>query len=188
MRVTAGWDSAQAFDGSMERLPAGGYICRICKAWCETTLRGSEQLVLVLEITEGKYSGFMAKQFNARKSNDANAKWPCLFRQFTLGSDGMTNPFFKGLIKSIEESNGGYRWNWDENTLQNKAIGMIFREEEFVATDGSIKTTIRPAFPRSVQRIREGVEVPEIKRLNNVSGASPAQGGFTEVNDGDLPF
>lgn len=190
MNVTPGFDKAAAYDGSNERLPAGGYICKILKAWCETTPNGSEQLVLALEIAEGNYAGFIKKQFDGRKANNPNAAWPCIFKQFTLGTDGQTNPFFKGMLKSIEESNAGYRWNWQEATLANRLIGMIFREEEFEANDGSIKTVVRPAFPRSVERIRNGVDVPEIKRLNNArSNANTMQNaGFTEVNDNELPF
>lgn len=192
MRPTPNYNTAAAYDGSSERLPAGGYICRIMKAWVETTANGSEQLVLALEIAEGQYAGFIKKQFNSRKANNPKAAWPCLFKQFTLGTDGQTNPFFKGMLKSIEESNSGYAWNWQEETLANKMIGMIFREEEFEANDGSIKTTVRPAFPRSVQRIRDGVEVPEIKRLNNNKGfsqnAPASSSGFVEVNDDELPF
>ena len=191
MNITPNYDKAAAYDGSFERLPAGGYVCRIMKAWVETTMNGSEQLVLALEIAEGNYAGFIKKQYDDKKAGNANAKWPCLFKQFALGTDGQTNPFFKGMLKSIEESNAGYVWNWQEATLANKMIGMIFREEEFEASDGTTKTTVRPAFPRSVQRIRNGVEVPEIKRLNNVrSNANAMQSaGFTPLDSSEeLPF
>ena len=32
MNITPGYDNAASYDGSVERLPAGGYICRILKA------------------------------------------------------------------------------------------------------------------------------------------------------------
>lgn len=191
MKPTPNYNTAAAYDGSSERLPAGGYICRIMKAWVETTQNGSEMLVLALEIAEGQYAGFIKKQYDSRKATNPKTVWPALFKQFTLGTDGQTNPFFKGMLKSIEESNTGYVWNWQEATLANKMIGMIFREEEFEASDGSIKTTVRPAFPRSVQRIRNGVEAPEIKRLNKpTSSANTMQNvGFTPVDDDEeLPF
>ena len=194
MKITPNWDKAAAYDGSNERLPAGGYVCRIMKAWVETTMSGSEQVALALEITEGAYAGYFGRQYTDRRDNNPNAKWPCIFRQFTLNTDGQTNPFFKGMIKSIEESNAGYKWNWQEQSLQNKAVGMIFREEEFEASDGTVKTAIRPAFPRSLQRIRNGVEPPEIKRLNrNRTGAGagydPFQSAQTNNADDDkLPW
>lgn len=193
MKQTPGYDKAAAYDGSSERLPAGGYICRILKSWIETTMNGSEQIVLALEIAEGEYAGFAKRQYESRKANNPNAKWACNFKQFTLGTDGQTNPFFKGMLKSIEESNTGYKWNWQEAGLANKLIGMIFREEEFESNDGTIKTTVRPAFPRSVQRIRDGVEVPEIKRLNGNKGNAQnaptnAQSNNFDPYDGKLPW
>ena len=166
MNITPGYEKTAAYDGSNEKLPAGGYICRIMKAWVETTMSGSEQIVLALEIAEGEYAGYYGRQFSSRKENYPNAKWPCIYRQFTLNQEGKTNPFFKGLIKCIEDSNSGYAWNWMEAGLQNKLVGMIFREEEYEANDGAIKTALRPAFPRSTQRIKDGVEAPEIRRLN----------------------
>lgn len=190
MNITPNYDKAAAYDGSGERLPAGGYICRILKAWVETTLGGSEQIALALEIVEGEYAGFAKRQYESRKANNPNAKWACIFKQFTLGTDGQTNPYFKGMLKSIENSNSGYRWDWQEAGLANKLIGMIFQEEEFEATDGTIKTTVRPAFPRSVQRIRDGVEVPEIRRLNKQSANTNTlqNKGFTPIDDDELPF
>lgn len=190
MNITPGWSTAAAYYGGGDRLPAGGYVCRILKAWVETTQSGSEQLALALEIAEGDYAGYAKRQFEARKTNNPKATWPCVFKQFTIGTDGQTNPFFKGMLKSIEESNVGYVWNWQETGLANKMIGMIFREEEFKASDGTIKTTVRPAFPRSVKRIRDGVEVPEIRRLNNNHSTQNAlqNAGFTHVYDDKLPW
>ena len=191
MNITPGYDKAAAYDGSNEKLPAGGYICRIMKAWVETTMSGAEMFALAVEISEGEYAGFFGKQFNSRKDSNPKAKWPCVFKTFTLTTDGQTNPFFKGMLKCIEDSNAGYSWNWQEASLQNKMIGMIFQEQEFEAPDGSIKTAIRPAFPRSTQRIRNGVDVPEIKRLNkapaNTRNASNNTSDFTPYDE-KLPW
>lgn len=188
MNIPKNWDNTQAFDGSFEQMTPGGHICRITGARVEAPF-GSEQLVLALDVQEGsKYDGFYAKLFKDRQSQNPSAKWPCVFRQFTLTADGDASPYFKGLIKCVEESNAGYRWNWQEATLKDKLIGVIFREEEFEAQDGTIKTAIRPAFIRSVAKIREGVDVPEIKRLNGKTGGASAKPGFTQVDDEELPF
>lgn len=188
MNKPRNWESTQAFDGSFEQMTPGGHICRITGAKVESPY-GSEQLVLALDVQEGsKYDGFYAKLFKDKQSQNPNAKWPCVFRQFTLTADGDASPYFKGLVKSVEESNIGYKWNWQEATLKDKLIGVIFREEEFEAQDGTIKTTIRPAFIRSVAKIREGVDVPEIKRLSGKAGSAPAKTGFTQVQDDEMPF
>ena len=188
MNIPRNYDSTPAYDGSFEQMTPGGHICTITGARVENNF-GSEQLVLAMDVQEGsKYDGYYARLFKDRANGNPNAKWPCVFRQFTLTSDGDCSPYFKGLIKCVEESNLGYKWNWDENTLRNKMIGVIFREEEYEAQDGSIKTTIRPAFIRTVARIREGVDVPEIKRLNLKPGTASANRGFTPVEDPEMPF
>lgn len=195
MRIPKNWDNAQAYDGSFERMTAGGHICRIMSARVDE-VSGSEMLVLALEIAEGSnFDGFYARDHKRKKEADPNAKWGCVHRQFVLTRDGDCSPFFKGLIKCIEESNSGYRWAWQEETLKGKLVGVIFREEEFIKSDGEVSTAVKPAFIRSVARIREGVEVPEIKRLTNKpTGAAVGQGGaaavngFTQVDDDELPF
>lgn len=40
-------------------------------------------------------------------------------------------PFFKGVLTSLEESNPGFRWNWDESTLVGKKVGGVFGREQF---------------------------------------------------------
>lgn len=190
MNIPKGWDRTQAFDGSFEQMTPGGHICRIIGARVETNDYGNERLVLALDVQEGStHDGFYSRKFKSNQAENASAKWPCTFYQHTLTANGEANPFFKGLIKCVEESNPGYKWGWQEMTLKDKLIGVIFREEEFEAQDGSIKTTVRPAFIRSVARIRDGVDVPEIKRLNgSKGGAAAVKTGFTQVQDDELPF
>lgn len=193
MRIPRNWENTQAYDGNYERMTAGGHICRIMSARVDE-VNGSEMLVLALEIAEGSnLDGFYGRDHKQKKAADPNAKWGCVFRQFILTRDGDCSPYFKGLIKCVEDSNSGYRWGWQEETLKGKLVGVIFREEEFLKTDSSIGTIIRPAFIRTVAKIREGVEVPEIKRINgrsntNGGNVAPVQSTFVQVDDDELPF
>lgn len=192
MRKIMGWDNAPAYTDGVEHVPAGGHVCKIIGAKVEMLDNGSEKLVLALEIDEGSpLDGIFQRTFASKHAGNPAAKWPCTFGQFLTDRDGLCNPYFKGLIRCVENSNPGYHWAWEEATLKGKRVGMVFREEEFMGYDGSVKTATRPAFARSVDRIREGVEVPEIKRLSG----NPAQAsgvdmpdGFTEVQDKELPF
>lgn len=87
-------------------------------------------------------------------------------------------------MTSLEVSNPGFKWNWDENKLVGKLFGGIFGEEEYEKQDGSIGTTVKCRFVRSVDAIREGeFKTPEKKLLN------PANTGWKQVEDDDeLPF
>lgn len=190
MRKIVGWDEAPAYTDGVERVPAGGHICRIIGAKVETLENGSEKLSLALEIDEGSpLDGIFQRTFVSKHAGNPDAKWPCVFSQFLTDREGVCSPYFKGLIRCVENSNSGYQWAWNEEMLKGKRVGMIFREEEFVASDGSVRTTTRPAFARSVDRIREGVKVPEIKRLpGHASHPAQTADGFVEVSDEELPF
>ena len=186
MRIIPGWEQAASYEDGAERIPAGGHICRIISTRVEALENGSEKLSLALEIEDGTpLDGVCRRTYQARNSGNPNAKWPCVFSQFLLDRDGHCSPYFKGLIKCVEKSNAGYQWAWDEKSLKGKLVGMIFREEEYESQYGDIRTTVRPAFARSMERIREGVEVPEVRRLNL---GTIGQNGFVEVQDEALPF
>ena len=82
--------------------------------------------------------------------------------------------YFKGFMTSIEASNPGFKWNWDEKKLAGKLFGGIFGEEEYEKQDGSIGTIVKCRFVRSVDAIREGkFKIPEIKRLQPSSLNEP---------------
>ncbi|MBO7669709.1 MAG: hypothetical protein J6S60_03880 [Oscillospiraceae bacterium] len=191
MKPINGYETTQAYDGSVERVTPGGHVCKILSAREDQPIGSGPQLVLALEIAEGgPQDGIGRRIYNSRASGSASGevRWPIVFRQFTTQRDGTCSPFFKGMIKCIEESNLGYKWDWDEKRLSGLLVGVIFREEEFEDRSGKVATTVRPAFIRSTQRIREGVPVPEIKRLQQSTAAAAPQAGFTEVQDDDLPF
>ena len=46
------------------------------------------------------------------------------YKESTIG-------FFKGFITAIEKSNPAYRWDWNEQGLKGKLIGIVLQEEEY---------------------------------------------------------
>lgn len=191
----ADWDTTQAATGEGEQLPPGGHICQIVSASAVESKGGKPMLVIELEIAEGStYDGIYHRKFEARQKNigqygNAHA-WPCVYRQLTQKNDGSTNPFYKGLMESVEASNPGYVWNFDVGTLKNKRVGFVFGEEEFQTTDGRIVVSVKPMYARSVEAIQKGVDVPERKKLNDKkqAGFNAEASGFTPVDDDELPF
>ena len=191
MNATRNWDTAPAYTGEGERLPPGGYECRIIGARIETDHNG-EKLALQLEIDAGEYKGFARRMYDRRANGGFSGtnKWPLIATQFTLTREGDTNPYFKGLITAIEASNPGYKWDWNEAGLRGKAIGYLFREEEFIGMqDGAVRTTVRPFQARSVESVRAYTGVPPKKELQQKPGApASTTAGFTPVADDELPF
>ena len=144
MNKPQGYDEAKSF-GEFEILPAGGYKCLIKSVVCDKTQIGKEYLKLAIDILEGDFKNFFQKKFD----NDTreNKKWSGVWTVFTEGyTKGTTNPKFKGLITSVEASNENFKFDFDEQTLVNKRVGLVFREEEFEGIDGQVHTSTKPFY------------------------------------------
>lgn len=187
------WDTAQAFTGEgQQNLTPGGHIVRIVGMRQEVSRNGKPMLVVGFDIAEGsEFDGFFARQHENKKKFDANAKWAGVIRYMLYGKDGAsTNGFFKGFIGALEESNPGYRWNWDERSVAGKMVGMVFGEEEYRRQDGTIGTSVKAQMARSVQAIRDGVEVPAKKTIKDepqTFAPFDPNAGFTTVEE-KLPW
>lgn len=183
-----GYDQAAAITGDFQALPAGGYICKILKAEEVTSQTGRPMLVLLFDIAEGEYKDFFRAQYDRIKDSNPDAKWGGVYRQLT---DGKSIGFFKGMVTSIEVSNTGYKWNWDEKTLTGKLFGGVFGREQYESYNGDLKWSTKCQNIRSVEAIKKGVEIPEDKLLRGAGNqyyATPTA-TFEEVEDnGDLPF
>lgn len=187
MEKVQGYDEAQAITGEYERLNAGGYICKIISAKEEKSKSGKRMLVLALDIAEGDKKDFFRNRFNDNSNPDK--KWPAgaIYRQMLEGEKAAG--FLKGLMTSLEASNDGFKWDWDEKKLANLKCGAIFGEEEYEKMDGSVGTTTKVKFIRTIKAIQDGnFKVPELKKLPEKGEAfEDFINSVTSDND-DLPF
>ena len=187
MEKVQGYEEAQAITGEYERLNAGGYICKIVSAKEEKSKSGKRMLVLALDIIEGDKKDFFRNRFI--EDNRTEKKWPsgAIYRQMLEGEKAAG--FLKGLMTSLEASNEGFKWDWDEKKLANLKCGAIFGEEEYEKMDGSVGTTTKIKFIRSVKAIQDGnFKVPELKKLPEKGEAfEDFVNSVTSDND-DLPF
>lgn len=167
MRKPANYEETQARTGESRQLPAGLYVCQIVMA-IEEERNGSRILAVAFDIAEGEYKGFYKQRYDA--NTDENKKWPAIHRQFVEDREGSCNPFFKGLITSIEESNPNFKWNWEESTLKGKKFGAIMGREEFLTNDGQKKMATKVFYIRSIEGLKNA-KVPEDKLLpDNTAG------------------
>lgn len=154
------YDNIQVSDNSFKTIVPGGYVCKIVSAKVEEFSTCSI-LKVAFDIVEGEFAQYYTQRFKYAKSQNSNAKWGGIFDVFIPrddGSekDGYTKQAFKRFTTSIEHSNQGYVWNWDENTLKGKQFGGVFGREQFKASDGSLKFTTKCRFANSVDTIRQG--------------------------------
>jgi len=178
------YDKAQESTGEYKILPLDGYVCVIKKATEETSKAGNPMLVLMLDIDEGDYHNFYTDAY--KNNTRENKKWGCVYRQMLTDSSA---GFFKGLVTCIEKSNN-FAWNFDEGTLANKKVGMLFQREEYRKKNGDVGVSIKPAQPRTAEKIRTGdFNMLEDKKIesNSNSGQTFTQ-DFEPLDDEHMPF
>lgn len=182
------WNATEAADmGGFKRLPAGGYVCRVMNVRQDLSKQGNEMVVLRLDIVEGPFTGYFAKDYeHAFKSFGDKAFWKGTYSQVTTGK---SMAFFKGLIEAFKASNPGYepafdeQGEWDEKELKGKLIGFIFREEKNPQT-GKVSAIAR--YPKDVESIRKGnftVPEPVTRDYYGPSDYPP-----DDVTDEEIPF
>lgn len=201
------WENVQA---AKERavLPAGGYVVKIIAAKVASypSSDGScfEKLEIALDIAEGDYMGFYDAEYKAQTQEER--KWKGVLRQYLPLDDGSdrdewTKSSLKALTDAIEDSNSGYRWDWDETKLKGKTVGCLFRLEEW-AVDGKKGWKAQPFKFIPVEDVRKGkFKMPKFKAHRDYPDDTPdsyesvkkeenAFGGFQPIDadEGDLPF
>lgn len=111
-----------------------------------------EASIVYFDITEqGSLQGFFSKDWKA-KGGKTFEDWNNKGRYF-LSYKESAQQMFEAFITSVQNSNQGYQWDWNEQSLKGKDLVMVYGEEEFIAKDGSIKTTISPRQPRSIRAL-----------------------------------
>ena len=89
-------------------------------------------------------------------------------------------------MTAVKQSNPGFVFNNDENSLLSKTVGLVIGDEEYVGQDGKVKKRYYVEAVRSVDAIRKGdFKVPELRTLVK---ADDSLSGFTPLPDSDLPF
>lgn len=187
------WDKVEANFGEPKRLSAGGYVCVVYSAKKEKSKNtDKEMLVINFDIAEGEFKGFYMNRYkNAPRDNGnpVEPKWQGKY-YIVLEGEGYEGRL-KAFTTSIEESNQGYTWDWNEENLKGKLFGGIFREEEYLY-NGEIRTNAKLWQVRSVKKIKDGdFVIPKKKEVaddvkENLN--APFNNFVQPVTDDDLPF
>lgn len=164
MEKLQGYEEAKAITGEYEKLEAGGYIGKIVSAKEEISKSGKRMLVLALDIAEGDKKDFFRKRFDENTSPEKKWSAGAIYRQMLEGEKAVG--FLKGLMTSLETSNEGFEWNWDEKKLINLKCGLVFGEEEYERMDGSVGVSTKIKYIRTIKAIQDGnYKVPRLKKV-----------------------
>ena len=199
MKKYEGYEAKKAASVT-DALPAGGYVAKILKAEVAEYSWG-DVLIISFDIAEGDYKGHFRKRWDADANSDFGQKWKGNFR-LNIPSEKSKYPdsdkrAFNNMCWAVEESNPGYKWNWKEETLKGKMIGVLFRNREW-EKDGNTGWTTECCTVVSVDEIRSGAfSIPKDKKLK-ASGTSTsasaeevreaAQAAVETIDDDEVPF
>lgn len=180
------WDVIEPSSNEFEKLPAGGYVCKIMQAQETISKKGKPMLVLLLDIAQGKYKGYFAKRYElSKKYNPDTAKWSrsaCSYHVHDTEDDWSR---FRAMLNIVIKCNPELNWEWDEQILKNKKVGVIFREREYINNNGQTRTTLEVYQLHDIEGV-EDVPVPEKKTLDPPSYTN-SFGSAVDPNE-EVPF
>lgn len=191
-----GFEAKENSTSFLELPPAGLYIgqimaVRVVDADGVKTFR--DWLEVMLEITEGDYKGRFTAVYNDQKERFGadNTRYRGTFRiAIPTGKEDeeeWVKRNFEGNLWCVEQSNPGYHWDWDENKLAGKKIGINLRKRLYTYNDKD-KETVEVARFETVDDVKTGKAKPAKERDQRKHDDTPSfdTSTFTEVNT-ELP-
>lgn len=183
------WDTAAAeIGGRGGRLPLANYICYIVAASPYTSKKGNEMLRIAWDVAEGDYKDFYTKKFEADKKNlGQNAKWKSAgIYYISLAAENTGR--LKGLAKCLEDSNPGYKWDFDETKLGGlKFAGNMSGENKEYNGRKYLEVKLANIYP-----VASFGDMPDaFMRESQGNGNGASDNPFSEnsnVSDSDIPF
>ena len=201
MEKPKNWDSVQANTGDYESLKLGAHEVVIKDAYEYTGMTGNKSLKVEVDIAgNDEQKGFFQKQYDNNTLSER--KWPSAgCKYISLKEDDTCVAMFKGFTTVVENSNQGYKWNFDEKSLIGKKLCAVFGLEEYEKQDGSVGTATKLVQFRSLDKLSE-IKIPKVKLLNgemveyekyqNRNSNNELNELFgdsvVEISSGDLPF
>ena len=195
MKKFNNWENVKAASEFVP-LPAGGYIVELknakVKEYKNQNGDAFERFEIAIDIAEGEFKDYYANDYCNQTNEDK--KWKGVLRLYLPKEDGSeqdewTKSRFKSFIESVEDSNPGFHWDWDESKLRGKKIGCLFRLEEW-EYNGKTGKKAQPFKAISVEKIKSGnFKIPKEKLLEKDASAPTAPTPeFRDIPDEDVPF
>lgn len=175
------WEAVQ---DEVRRPVPGGYAAKITSV---EDVEEKEYIRIGWEFADGEFK-------NANQETCAAfGFWPLTF---VRSYKDTALRFFKAFKTAVENSNPGFVFKNDPQSLVGKFVGVVLAEEEYMSNAGQVKARLYVAECRSGKSIRDGdFKVPELKKLDpskippTTTYAQPVQ-NFHVLDDNTdvLPF
>jgi hypothetical protein len=182
MEKINGWETVEAKGmEDFKALPIGAYECVIVGAMVNHNEQsGKNTFKVAVDIATGEYKDYFKKRFDNNTNSDK--KWDSNAVRY-LAYEGDNVAYFKGFITCVENSNTGYKWDWDETKLKGKKICGVFLYEEYEKQDGTKSVKVRLNKFRSLDKLKE-IEVSDSVRL--INGSYMSIDDYNERKEGSL--
>ena len=145
-------------------LPIGAYECVIKDARINHNEQsGKDTFKVSVDIASGEYKDYFQKMYEADTRIDR--KWNNNAIRY-LAFTGDNVAYFKGFITTVENSNVGYTWDWDETKLKGKKLCGVFQYEEYEKQDGTKDVKVRLNKFRSLDKMKDIEVSDKVKMLN----------------------
>lgn len=202
MKKIENWNEIEAKGmDDFKALPIGAYECKIINAVeNHNEQSGKTTLKVMVDIASGEYKDYFKKRYNSNTAIDR--KWDNNATKY-LAFEGENTSFFKGFITTVENSNVGYKWNWEESTLRDKKIVGVFQYEQYKKQDGTKALKVRLIKFRSLDKLGEIKVSDSVKMLdgtyrsyddymefveNKTTSVEEVFGNGVTITEQDLPF
>lgn len=179
-----------------EQLPAGAYVARI-KAVKIDGQEPDQRLVLRLDIDEGPYKEYYTKRY-MHDTKNSNGKYKVNYKgdfRIRIPNEDNKNARYPeqdlknwgDFIAKIEMSNPGYEWDWEEQGLRGKLIGVSVQQGTY---NGAMYTS-----PKRLEVV-DDVRMGRVNMMEPMAPRSDASydppvdqsSGFAKVETDELPF
>jgi len=201
MKVIENWEEVEAKGmEDFKSLPVGVYECVIKKAEVyKNPTSEKESFKVEVDIASGEYKSYFQKRFDSNPN--LLKKWDNNSTRY-LAFQGDNISYFKGFITCVENSNPGYKWDWDEKKLTGKKICGVYQYEEYENQEGKKGVKVRLNKFRSLDKMKD-IEVSDSVKLingsymsiddyNECKSVATAEEIFgasiVETDTGDVPF
>ena len=182
--------------GGFTDLPvAGAYVAEIQAVRFVAGEDGQrDRIECFMEITEGEFKDRFHQVYEDQKERFGDdAKYKGIFRLVCPFEDDedWRKRVFEGNLWCVQESNPGYKWDWDEKKLKGKKVGINLRNRLYTY-NGKDRSTVEIAKFETVDDVRNGKCRPtkdRDQRENKGSVAETDGSEFTDVSkDVEVPW
>ena len=185
--------SAKKSGGFVDLPPKGAYVAEIKNVILSEDRNGREVLEVMLDICEGEYENRYTEVWKDQKERFGDdVRFRGIFRLTPPvdGDEDWRYRAFEGNLWCVEQSNDGYTWDWKEDKLKGKKVGISVRNRLYTY-NGKERATTEIARFETVDDVHNGKckPVPDRDQREKRDDDFTDGSNFTDVSSNvDVPW